>query len=261
MIVVCMPVYNEEDGIVEFLHELQASLKSFEPQFVIVDDHSSDKTPLLLKRFELNYDQVLVLSNSENSGHGFSVMRGLDAAVALNPTLIVTCDGDGQFNGSEIASLIQLSLNSGTPIVEGVRYGRDEPWFRRLTSFATRVIVRVSSGKCASDANTPLRVITLSAAVSLQHKIPKNCPVPNLAISALARSSAIEVCEVAVQSRPPRRNPSSGNHWKQKYQFLPSMRFLRFVLKALIAWLAVHRLARSLAKSRENPKGRQSSEL
>lgn len=56
-------------------------------------------------------------------------MRGLDVAVALNPTIIVTCDGDGQFNGSEIASLIQLSLNSGTPIVEGVRYGLDEPWF------------------------------------------------------------------------------------------------------------------------------------
>lgn len=57
MIVVCMPVYNEEDGIVEFPHELQASLKTFEPR-LIVDDHSSDKTPLLLKRFASNYGQV-----------------------------------------------------------------------------------------------------------------------------------------------------------------------------------------------------------
>lgn len=249
VIVISLPVFNEEAGIAEFLGELQDSLKSFEPHFLIVDDHSTDSTPIILRKLEQTFDQITVLRNARNCGHGASVLRGLDAAVMLKPVRIVTCDGDGQFYGKDIASLVELSMSENTPIIEGVRHGRVDPWFRRFVSMATKVLVRVSSGKTTMDANTPLRVISLNTATSLLKEVPKNCPVPNLAISALARSGGLVIREVPVKSRPPRRRLGSENHWKQKFRLLPSWRFVRFVLNALFAWMLVHRKARSSVNS------------
>jgi len=41
---VVMPAFNEEEGIVEFLSELNESLSQFDPFFVVVDDLSTDGT-------------------------------------------------------------------------------------------------------------------------------------------------------------------------------------------------------------------------
>ena len=42
MIVICMPVFNEEQGITEFINELNQNVLS--AHFIVVDDCSTDST-------------------------------------------------------------------------------------------------------------------------------------------------------------------------------------------------------------------------
>lgn len=246
VLVVSLPVFNEESGIAGFLRELQYHLEPFQPHFVVVDDHSTDATPLVLTDLEASGFPITILRNSENLGHGRTVLRGLCAAVELQPTRIVLCDGDGQFDGSDVALLVKASIETDSSIIEGVRRGRNDPWFRRAISFGTRVLVFVSSGTRALDANTPLRVVRPQDVQSLLKQIPMDCPVPNLAMSAISRARGFAITQMPVSSRPPRRLLGTTDHWKQKFSVLPSRRLLKFVIRALVSWVTIHRSIRKL---------------
>lgn len=240
MIVISLPVFNEEAGLEDFLKELHEHLSQYQPEFVVVDDASTDSTPSVIESLNREGFPIHALRNPANAGHGISVVRGLTTAVSRNPQRIVLCDGDGQFNGEDVSRLVNASINSGAQVIEGVRTGRDDPWFRRFISWGTRVLVRQSSGKKALDANTPLRVLTLAAAESLLSQIPTGCPVPNLAMSAISRAQGFIITEMAVVSRPPRRNIGTSDHWKQRFRLLPSKRLVRFVLNSIVSWRAIH---------------------
>ena len=246
MLAISLPVFNEEAGIEEFLKELSLHLSPYEPRFVVVDDHSTDTTPSVLKRLESQSMPLVILRNEENLGHGGSVLRGLAAAVELRPTRVVLCDGDGQFDGVEIASLVKLSLELDQDITEGTRSGRNDPWFRRILSFGTRLLVWYSAGERAKDANTPLRVLKPHVAADMLSQIPAGCPVPNLAMSALSRAKRLKIKQVQVSSRPPRRRAGTQDHWKQAFSLFPSRRLIRFAWNALVSWRAVHRYVHSI---------------
>lgn len=257
MLVVSLPVYNEEAGIVEFLDELRDCLAEHDPLFVVVDDHSSDTTPQLLEGLRRNGFPIQILRNYQNHGHGSSVLRGLEYAIALNADRIVLCDGDGQFEGRDIELLVNRSTHGSEEIVEGVRIGRDDPWFRQALSVATRLLVRLSSGKRAVDANTPLRVITTATASRLFAQVPPNCLVPNLAMSAISRAQCIPLVQIPVQSRPPRRPTNVVDHWRQRFPQLPSTRLLRFAIKSLWSWLTVHRTIARTSVGRQSDSNRK----
>lgn len=242
VLAVSLPVFNEAAGIADFLEELHHYLAKYNPLFIVVDDHSSDATPQVLEALQRDGFPIRILRNDKNRGHGISVLRGLDYAITINPDRIVLCDGDGQFEGRDVEQLVSRSTHGSEEIVEGVRIGRDDPWFRRALSLGTRVLVRLSSGKHVVDANTPLRVIATDVASQMFAQVPPNCPVPNLAISAISRSRSISLVQIPVQSRPPRRPITATNHWRQRFPHLPSMRLLRFSMMSLSSWLTVHRV-------------------
>jgi len=246
VLTVSLPVYNEEDGIEEFLRELQHHLSVYEPRFIVVDDHSTDSTAAVLNSLTDRAFPLTVVSNEMNLGHGGSVLRGLAAAIALHPTRLVLCDGDGQFHGEEVARLVKLSLESDVDIVEGIRRGRNDPWFRRVLSFGTQVLVLFSSRTRSADANTPLRVLKTGVASDMLHQIPTDCPVPNLAMSAMARSERLSILQTPVQSRPARRKTGTQDHWRQRFSMLPSRRLITFAWKALVSRQKVHRHVRSI---------------
>jgi len=236
MITVVLPIFNEANGISGFLNELNENLIDFSPHFIAVDDQSTDNTNSILRDLKSNGFPISIIQNEVNRGHGFSVITGIKKATELSPNLIVICDGDGQFNGADVKMLVELQFRNPNSIVEGARFGRNDPWFREFISLATRVLVSIACGKTPKDANTPLRVLPLEKAIFLISKIEENCLIPNLAISAFSRVEKFEILQIDVRSLPPRRNIDSIDQWKQKTNFLPSKRLLRFAFFATISW-------------------------
>lgn len=237
MVILTMPVFNEADGIVEFLTELDRELPR-SVRIQLVDDASTDSTPAHVRSLGLASDRMVLHVNEFNMGHGPTTLKGLRIALESNPEVVVAVDGDGQFEAAEIAQLI-AEPSGTTEVIEGVRVGRDDPWFRRVTSRATGLLVALRCGRVPADANTPLRVYRPAALQGLIAGIPDDFSVPNLVISARARRRGLRVEEVPVNSRVRRGLDETGSSWGSRRRLIPSARFVRFCGRAIRQWLSI----------------------
>ena len=235
-LVICMPVYNEAEGIFEFLTEIKEELSFMDFSFVIVDDNSQDKSAEQIASFKrLNCKSVDVhyLFNEKNLGHGPSVIRGLTSASGLNSRYVISLDGDGQFLGKEIAHSVKVFIDGGFDVLEAQRTNRREPIFRKLVTLATRMIVFIKTFRLPKDANTPFRIYKSEVLPIILQSLPKESLIPNLRISILCRKKNLKIQNFKVTSLPRRGISKIGTMWKSGKLHIPSRRFLTFCSRAL----------------------------
>jgi len=236
-VVVAMPAYNEARGIGEFVDEVARAMLPHDVRFVVADDCSTDDTLHVLAEVSVS-NQVRTLPGQRNMGHGPTTLRALRESLVYEPDVVVAVDGDGQFTGGDIRRLVDLLVTANFDLVEGVRVGRKDPIFRRVTSWVTRTLVHFRIGERPLDANTPLRVYRPASLVALLSDVPSNAITPNLLISALSRVSGLRISEEPVTSIPRRGGDPAGTTWRARRTSLPSMRFIRFCLQAGQQWVA-----------------------
>jgi len=235
---VTMPVFNEEQGIVDFLLEIVESLANYELSLFVVDDHSTDQTVNRLLEFQKQFPDVnlTLVENEKNLGHGPSTIKGMSLALAIDPEAVLTIDGDGQFIGTDIAMAVKAFAEGQVDVLEGVRIKRSDPFFRRISTEAVRLLVWSRCHKFPLDGNTPFRIYRSSKLLELLGTLPSNLFIPNVYVSAYTRVQRWNVLEVEVTSIPPRGKDPLGSTWKQKFKKLPSKRFLKFCLRAFLQW-------------------------
>ena len=123
LISIVVPVYNEEDGILEFLdNELLSALKSlnYDVEVIIVDDGSTDKTIEKIKSTKiLNDFLVNIIALTRNFGKEVALTVGLEAA---NGDAVIMVDADGQHPVEEIPKMLQ-KWEDGAVIVTAVNTG------------------------------------------------------------------------------------------------------------------------------------------
>ena len=244
-LVVTMPVFNESEGIVDFLTEICAEFNGTKFALVLVDDASTDDT--FAKTQEYFAGKPLahkVHRNSKNEGHGKSTIIGIDLALTFEASIVLTIDGDGQFIASEVRELFHLFQKGDYAVIEGVRRKRDEPFFRRATTAVTRMLVFVRSHNLPKDANTPLRIYKRPTLLNIRANLSDDLLTPNLHISAFVRSKNFseKIGEESVTSTPRRGSNPVGTMWKSKVRKLPSKRFIRFSIEAISQWLRTSKL-------------------
>ena len=235
-ICVVMPAFNEGEGIQGFLLEMQEVFdRSIE--FVVVDDLSTDDTFAKLNTLSSEID-IKILRNGHNLGHGPSTLRALQAGLDSGCDTIIAVDGDGQFSAQEIFGLYDFFSTNNFDVAEGVRRIRlNEPWFRSIASFVTRLVVRMKSKQIPQDANTPLRIYRANCLAKLLDGVQPLALTPNLMISIICRISDITIGEFHVTFFPRRGSSAIGGSWKQKFHIVPSSRFLKFCVRSVIQLL------------------------
>src|SRR2546421_8167660 len=77
---VVAPVYNEEATIEEFYTRVCAALEGVPFELVLVDDGSSDGSPIALDHMAAQDPRVRVIYLSRNFGHQTALTAGLDHA-------------------------------------------------------------------------------------------------------------------------------------------------------------------------------------
>ena len=236
-VAVVMPVFNESEGIKLFLEEIDLSLKKYLVKFFVVEDCSTDSTLEVLdeavKERALHLD---VIHNERNCGHGPSTIKALLAGLNSGAEVIVSCDGDGQISGADLERMTDLFDDCGAVYVEGVRFSRSDVYYRRLVSFATRVLVYFRCRQVPRDANTPFRAYHRQTLAQVLSSGQIGLFVPNLDISAYIRNSKIKITELDVTSLPRRGSEPTGSTWGSRDSLLPSLKFLQFCFKAMIDW-------------------------
>ena len=236
-VVIAMPAFNEEKAIPAFLAEINGAFGGVSFRFVVVNDCSTDNTEQALHALKSTYP-LDVHTNAQNAGHGPSTLTALRLAIELNPQHVVTTDGDGHITGATLRHLYDQSIDQKDPaVIEGARIQRDDPWFRKTVSAATRKLVKHHSGSTPQDANTPFRVYPTNLLQELLGNIPTDHMTPNLMMAALVRRQGICFQEVPVTPNKREGSAENGSTWKQRFRLLPSRRFLQFCVKATVQWV------------------------
>ena len=124
MVSVVVPIYNEEDLIVQFHAAVADALQSVveEWEVVYVNDGSTDSSLELLKGLQCLDSHVVVADLSRNWGHPGAVSAGLRTA---SGRAVILMDGDFQDPPEVLPELID-AWRSGAEVVVGVRRSRQE---------------------------------------------------------------------------------------------------------------------------------------
>jgi glycosyltransferase involved in cell wall biosynthesis len=115
--ITALPVFNEERHVLEVIQQV----RQFSPEILVVDDGSTDRTPLLLSEM----DDVHVVRHDVNQGYGAALRSAFQFTIENGYDALVTIDCDGQHQPQLIPELVAaLFPGSGerADIVSGSRY-------------------------------------------------------------------------------------------------------------------------------------------
>jgi glycosyltransferase involved in cell wall biosynthesis len=237
-LVISMPVFNEAEGIREFFDELWESFHKVGVQFIFINDCSTDGTNDVLLQIKSEFgDKIHLITNNKNMGHGISTLTGLRWASNLNTDSILTIDGDGQFYSKDVLALYNTFLLTQVDVLEGCRISRKDPFFRKISSLATKILVTMRARRIPHDANTPLRIYTKSALESVLKFIPFDSLIPNMHVSVATRKLNLNLREEKIQNIHRRGVATTGTTWGPGLKQLPSKRFLTFCYRAIQEWI------------------------
>ena len=168
-LIVVIPCYNEEKtlgGVLQSIPKRIAGIKKIET--LVVDDGSTDTSAIVAKKFHATH----IVQHKRNKGLGETFRDGRDAALHFRADIIVTIDGDGQFDASEIPALITPILQEKADMVTGSRFltKRNILHMSRLkyigNTFFTRMVNVLVSGKF-TDTQCGFRAYSREAALRL----------------------------------------------------------------------------------------------
>lgn len=186
---VVVPLYNEEDNVVEMQQQIDAALVGRDYELVLVDDGSKDQT---LVRIQPG-PRVRVIVLEKNSGQSAAMHAGIHGAKG---EVIITLDGDLQNDPADIPVMI-AKLDEGFDLVCGYRAKRKDTPFKRLQSRIANFVRSRFVGDHVRDTGCTLKVMRRDCREALllfngMHRF----------IPALIRNMGWRVTEVPVNHRP-----------------------------------------------------------
>jgi len=121
-LVILIPAYNEEDAIGSVISKIPDDIFGIdEREIIVIDDGSSDNTVRNSKEAGAQ-----VFSHQENKGVGMAFRTGIEQAIIRKADLVVTIDGDGQFDPRDISKLINPVVKKEADFVTASRFLRKE---------------------------------------------------------------------------------------------------------------------------------------
>jgi dolichol-phosphate hexosyltransferase len=158
---IVMPVYNESATVVTAIERVLSVDYPCPVELIVVDDGSSDSTPLLLE--DLVGRGVRVVHHERNLGKGAAVRTGVKLA---SGTHLIILDADLEYSPADIPALLSPVVAGAADHVFGCRvFGMHTQFqsFRfaiggRLLTLAANVLF----DSCLTDMHTCLKLLPLS---------------------------------------------------------------------------------------------------
>jgi dolichol-phosphate mannosyltransferase len=192
-----IPAFNEGAVIGRAMAEAEAALAAHFRRFeiIVVDDGSSDATPLEICRACDAAPHARFLRHGVNRGYGAALRTGFQAA---RFELVAFTDADCQFDLSDLAALADRAAE--VPVAVGYRVARQDPLKRRFLSWGYNVLARTLLGTGVRDVDCALKVFRREALAGL---LPESRGFfVNTEMLTRARRLGFDVAEVPVAHRP-----------------------------------------------------------
>lgn len=163
---VIVPVYNEEEGLPDFLARLGdfQSKCEFPVEIVLIDDGSTDRSGEILATVPHRVER-----HEANQGYGAAVKTGL---LAASNEAAVIIDADGTYGAEDIMAV--ASHLDRHDMVVGARTGRDAkiPLARRPAKWMVRKFASWMVKRPIPDLNSGLRAFRRSQILKFIHLLP-----------------------------------------------------------------------------------------
>jgi len=164
-LIIQIPCFNEEATLLTTVRGLPRTIAGIDDvEVLVVDDGSTDGT--LDQARKIGVDHVLELGRHQGLGSAFRT--GLDACLRLGADIIVNTDGDNQYQGQDLESLIQPILQEKADLVIGTRdidSIKDFSSLKKLLQKLGSWVVRKVAGSSVQDTTSGFRALNREAAL------------------------------------------------------------------------------------------------
>jgi glycosyltransferase involved in cell wall biosynthesis len=167
-LLVGIPAYNEAATIADVIARIPRELAEIGAiSIVVVDDGSSDGTDRLARDAG-----ATVIRHPQNSGVGVAFQTMVRHALSIKTDLLVTLDGDGQFDPTDIVKLIAPILAGEALVTTASRFADsalvpEMPWIKKWGNRRVANMINMLTGQRYSDVSCGFRAYTREALLRL----------------------------------------------------------------------------------------------
>jgi glycosyltransferase involved in cell wall biosynthesis len=198
-VTLALPAYNEEGNIVKVLAKSIKFLSSIDKtwEIIVIDNHSSDRTPQLIRDFIQKESRVRLVVHDENRFYSGSCATALREAKGQ---FVAIMDSDGQFSANDLSKFIN-KLENGANLVFGWRHNRHDPQMRLITSAIFNFLGKIWLKYPLHDLNCGIRMFDRKFIEVAQIKYRINMSNPEFYVRAKLAGLKIDECEASHAER------------------------------------------------------------
>jgi glycosyltransferase involved in cell wall biosynthesis len=166
MVSVIIPIFNEEEVLLQYEQKLFPAIDSLSQTFkkdfeiVCVDDGSVDKSYHILQELQRNRSLMVVDRNKQNLGMGAAIRRGIAGS---HGELLIFLDADLTFKPEEMGNLLEEYSREPCDCISGSPYltrglMEDVQPFRKVLSLAVNLLYRLELGRGITSVSPIFRL-------------------------------------------------------------------------------------------------------
>jgi glycosyltransferase involved in cell wall biosynthesis len=163
---ILMAVYNEEKTVTRVIDEILQAKFPCDFELIVVDDGSTDGTPMLLSL--IDDPRVTVIRHPANEGKGTAIRT---AASLATGTYILPFDADLEYDPEDIPRMLEPVLKGRCEVVYGARlFGCNTMYQSYLYAIGNRLLTRMANilfNAHLTDLHTCLKLMPLVMLKSL----------------------------------------------------------------------------------------------
>jgi len=195
IISVIVPLYNEEESVVELSIALKKVLENIKANYevIFIDDGSTDNSFLKIKEINHLNNRFKCIKFKRNYGKSAALSEGFKMS---SGDYVITMDADLQDDPEEIPTLL-MKINEGYDLVSGWKKKRHDPFIKKHTSKLFNFVTSRLVGLKLHDYNCGLK--------AYRKDVVKNIRVygeMHRYIPAIAYLSGYKVTEIPVTHHP-----------------------------------------------------------
>jgi glycosyltransferase involved in cell wall biosynthesis len=157
---VFFPCYNEEKNLQNTIDKSITILDEVAQKWeiIIINDGSKDKTEVIAKKIKKQYKNkdITIITHNPNRGYGGALKSGLYNS---KYNWITFTDSDGQFDFSDLKTLINTQKNTKSDLVIGFYLGRKVPFYRICGSKLWQLAVFILFGLKVKDIDCGFKLL------------------------------------------------------------------------------------------------------